>query len=631
MERSQISSKLVVILHADVAGSTALVRLDEQQAHQQIKQTFQNFAQIIAGYHGQVNELRGDALLAEFDRASDAVAAALAFQQQQSGSNAEFADTTRPEVRVGIALGEVVIDRDTVTGAGVVIAQRLEQMAEPGGVVIQGAAYETIPERFPFKFSSIGNQEIKGFDDSIRAFRVEPVEGQAIPGPQLSTRTNLATGSRKWIAAGTVGMVVAVLVAIAWFRPEQRPPGTAPVGSISGVASERPKIAVLPFVNLSGGEEQEYFADGMTEDLITDLSKVSGLFVIARNSTFSYKGQPVDVRRVAKDLGVRYVLEGSVRRSGDKIRINAQLIDATSGGHLWADRFDGDWGDVFGMQDAITEKIVDALAVELETGERDQIARQYTNSVEAYDYFLRGRDHFSRRNRDDNRLAASLFVEAIELDPAFAQAYSLLAWAQIRDVINGWTASPESSLDEAREAARKAIELDARLAQAYFVRSLIFRTQRDHVQAAREAEKAIEIDPGYADAYVLLASLLYYSGGAEDGLKLIQKAKQLNPNYPSNYPFHLGQAYFLLHRYEDAAAAFQAALETNPTSERSRVWLAATYGQAGQIDDAEFEVEEILALDPDFSIQRMRDNIPLKVPDDIEHFIAGLQKAGLPN
>ncbi|MBT8436632.1 MAG: tetratricopeptide repeat protein [Gammaproteobacteria bacterium] len=625
MAKGRLTDTLAVILHADVAGSTGLVQQNEQIAHQRIQETFRRFGNIIKQYHGQVRELRGDALLAEFERPSGAVSAALAFQANHGEYLTRFNDGIRPRVRVGIAMGEVVVADDTITGEGVVLAQRLEQLAQPDAVVIQASAYETIPGRFPFDFADLGEQEVKGFDKPVRAYSANLKKDADLPPPERADHR-----TRNTRVAITVIVVVAIGVALMWYQPREVREEPASPESKALTLSDKPSIAVLPFLNMSDDFQQEYFADGMTEDLITDMSKVNGLFVIARNSTFAYKDQPIDVRKVAEELGVRYVLEGSVRRNEDKIRINAQLIDATTGGHLWAERYDGDMGDVFILQDKITEQIVTALAVKLDSGERSDIGRPYTNSVEAYDNFLLGRVHFFRRTKEDNALAQTIFQKVIELDPAFAQAYSLLAWSHTRDVINSWSETPVKSLKQAYESAQKAIQFDDELAQAYFVMALVYRSQKDHVKAAEQAEKAIQMDPDYADAYVLLASLLYYSGGAEEGLKLMHKAKQLNPNYPSNYPFHLGQAHFLLRQYEDAVDAFQAAIDINPTSQRSHVWLAATYGQSGQFDDAEFEAEEILILDPDFSVQRTRENVPLKVPNDIEHFIEGLRKAGLP-
>lgn len=630
MAKDLLSGKLAVILHADVEGSTQLVQQNEQLAHNRIQDAFRRFSQTIEKYQGRVQELRGDALLAEFERPSDAVSAALAFQANHANYSEQLSDNILPTVRVGIAMGEVIIADNTVTGAGVVMAQRVEQLAEPGGICITGAIHEALPQRMPFEQVNLGEQQVKGFDEAVRVYRVKLKLGESIPPPQ-DTR-QLEAPPKRWrliVAAAAIGIVVAGGAAY-WLKPWVSQEEPASIERMGFPLADRHRIAVLPFTNMSGDEKQEYFADGMTEDLITDLAKISRLFVVARNSTFSYKGQPIEVRQVAEELGVRYVLEGSVRRSEEKIRINAQLIDATTGGHLWAERYDGVMGDVFTMQDTITEQIVTALAVKLDAGERDEIARPYTNNVEAYDKFLLGRVHFFRRTKEDNALATTIFQEVIKLDPAFAQAYSLLAWAYTQAVINAWSDTPGRSLEQAYTAAQKAIMLDDELAQAYFVMALVYRSQNDHVKAAQKAEKAIEIDPDYADAYVLLASLLYYSGGAQEGLKLIRKAKQLNPNYPSNYSFHLGQAHFLLRQYEEAADAFQAALDSNPTSERSHVWLAATYGQSEQFDDADFEVEEILILDPVFSIQRARESVPLKNPIDIEHFIGGLQKAGLP-
>ena len=357
MTEDRLPSKFAFILHADVAGSTELVRRNEHVAHKRIQETFRRFSDIISTYHGHVRELRGDALLAEFERASGAASAALAFQAEHKDYLSSLDDPIRPRVRVGIAMGEVIIADDTITGAGVVLAQRLEQLSEPGGVVIQGAVYETIPRRLPFSYDNLGNQELKGFEELIRAYSVSLDAGNSIPPAEESI---------------------------------------SPIEKLTLALPNKPSIAVLPFDNMSSDPEQGYFSDGITEDIITTLSKVPDLFVIARNSAFTYKGTAIDVKQVAQDLGVRYVVEGSVRKAGQRVRVTAQLIDALTGHHLWADRYDRDLSDIFALQDEITREIVTAVDVELTEGDQIRAWRDGAGDMAAYEYFAKGRDYFSR-------------------------------------------------------------------------------------------------------------------------------------------------------------------------------------------------------------------------------------------
>jgi len=336
MDMDQLSRKLAVILHADVVGSTSLVHEDESLAHQRIQGAFRCFSETIEKYHGRVRELRGDALLADFERPSDAVTAALSFQADHACYVDKLDDDIRPVVRIGIAMGEVIVADSTVTGAGVVLAQRVEQLSEPGGVCITAAIHEGMPKRMPFDLAARGEQQVKGFDELVRVYDVSLKAGGAIPEPEVLAQSE----------------------------------------SAAPAVPDRPSIAVLPFDNMSGDSEQEYFADGISEDLITALSKIHWFFVIARNSSFAYKGQSVDVTRVADELGVRYVIEGSVRNAGKRVRISAQLIDATTGRHVWAERYDRSLVDIFELQDEMTQTIVGAVEPELSAVEREQAARK---------------------------------------------------------------------------------------------------------------------------------------------------------------------------------------------------------------------------------------------------------------
>ncbi len=371
MAAKRLSGKLAVILHADVVGSTVLVQQNEQTAHARIQDSFQRFGKTISNYHGKVRELRGDALLAEFERASDAISAALSFQSDQANYNAQLDDDIRPLVRVGIAMGEVVIADDTITGAGVVLAQRLEQLADPGGLCITPAIREAMPRRMPFELENIGEQELKGFDEPVGVYRVALTSGATVPSPEPGRSSDSAVGSQRLRIVATAVVLAVIAAATYGFVTWQSSEAIIPE-SAQQIPSEKPSIAVLPFNNMSGDPDQEYFADGITEDLTTDLSRISGLFVVARNSSFSYKGRSVDLRTVARELGVQYVLEGSVRRADDQIRINAQLVDGSNGGHVWADRFDGTMADIFTLQDNVNREIVAALKVNLTAGRRKE-------------------------------------------------------------------------------------------------------------------------------------------------------------------------------------------------------------------------------------------------------------------
>ena len=441
---------------------------------------------------------------------------------------------------------------------------------------------------------------------------------------------NIALTSRHrdlWVRAGAVTALIIVLATVAALV--RVGPWKVPA-DMAGQEATPNSIAVLPFDNLSGDPAQEYFADGMTDDLITKLARNPDLLVIARDSSFFYKGRPVDIREVAERLKVRYILHGSIRRAGEQIWFNAQLIDATTEGHLWAERYDGHLGNVFALQDDIVGNILSALSIRGGMEESAGVRQQETGSPEAYDYFLHGRNRFFLyASKDDNRKARELYQKAIELDPDFALAYAMLAWTYAFEAMNGWSEVREESLAQAHALATRAVVSDKELPIAYFVRGLVYRERGEYMKALVEAEKAIAIDSSYANAHVLLATLLYYTGRPREGLERIKKAMKLNPHHPYNYPFHLGQAYFILGRYQEAIEALEQGLGTNPSSERMRVWLAAAYAQAGREEDAKWEAEQVLALNPDFSLQRIQQAFPFKDPADIERFLDGLRIAGI--
>jgi adenylate cyclase len=593
MAKDRLSGKLAVILHADVAGSTQLVQQDEQLAHERIQDAFRRFSDTIGKYHGRVQELRGDALLAEFERASDAVTAALSFQSDHHDYLEKSKGDIQPKIRVGIALGEVIIADSTVTGSGVVLAQRVEQIAEPGGLCITSAIDEALPNRMPFSIESLGEQTLKGFDESVRVYRVQLNKGESVPPPQQKSHRRV-TPKNWWQRVEIAAVVVLIAVGIGYWSksslPQEEP---ASIERMAFPLPDKPSIAVLPFTNMSDDPKQEYFVDGMTEDLITDLSQLSGLFVIARNSVFTYKDKPTKVSQVAEELGVRYVLEGSVRRAGNQVRINAQLIDATTGGHLWAKRYDGSLEDIFALQDDVTQKIVAALAVELTVDDLALRDRGDAVNTAAYDDFLQGWAYYKLGRPEDLARGITHFEEAIRLDPEYTQAHAALAALYWEIYSNDWAPGlgilsfeVEDGWEEHLELAMKAPNSLARSLNSRVLGSL-----GRYEEAVIEAEKAVALGGNDATAYAGLAAALIRAGSPAEGADLIRKAMRLDPHYPPNYLITLGQAQFDMENYRAAAATFERAIKRNIDNELSWIYLAATYAYLNRIDEGDAAIE----------------------------------------
>jgi adenylate cyclase len=385
----------------------------------------------------------------------------------------------------------------------------------------------------------------------------------------------------------------------------------------------------LPFDNMNGDPTQEYFSDGLTEDLITDLSRISGLFVIARNSVFTYKGTPVLVQQIASDLGVNYVLEGSVRKSGTRIRINAQLVDAATGRHLWAERYDRELTEVFALQDEVVQKIVSALAVELTPDEAQRLSQAAKADPEIYDLMLQGRERFVTFTREGNAAARAIFERVIAMDPSNARAHARLAFTHAQDVIRGWTGSPKAAINRALDAGRVALALDDTLPQVHFVLANVRMAQRQPAAALAAAQRAVELDPNYADGHAAIAQALNWAGRPQEAMEKIDKALRLNPRHPFIYSYILGHANFVADRFDSAASALETVLERNPDFVHGHIYLAASYGHLGRTDDAAWEIEELQLLHPEFSLERARQSALYQNRTDLERFIEGLRKAGL--
>ena len=564
------SRKLAVILHADVVGSTELVLRDESLAHERIQGCFGRFSETIQAYGGMTQEIRGDALVAEFTRASDAIIAAIAFQIENTDSNARFEDGLGPQLRIGVSLGEVIIADNTVTGAGIVLAQRLEQIAAPGGVVVQGSVAETVPSRLPFDYESLGEQILKGFNEPVRAFVVNLKSGEPVPDPEF----NAATPE---VEAGFDSQHVTLEL------------------------PDKPSIAVLPFTNMSDDPEQEYFSDGVSEDIITELSKISKLFVIARNSTFTYKGRAVDIKQVGREQGVRYVLEGSVRRSGDRLRITAQLIDATTGHHLWAQRYNRVVQDVFELQDEITREVTSALQVELTEGEQALLWASGTQSLEAWEIVIQIPGLLFSHTRESVLISRRLAEQALDLDKDYAEAWTMLGLSHWEEVFNGWSENPGASLKLAIDAAEHSQSIDDSNPNTYALLTWTQLSLRRYDQAYDLAQQAMVLGPSNSFVAGVASDVALFCNRPDDMVVLLNKAIRLCPIYPAWYPSGLAWAYLLMDRREDAIATAQMSIKIDRNYPFNYMVLAVAFAELDRMQEARTAIENLLRIDPKYS------------------------------
>jgi adenylate cyclase len=498
--------------------------------------------------------------------------------------NADVPREQRIEFRIGINLGDVVVEDGDIYGDGVNVAARLENLAEPGAVYISRAVRDFVDDHAEMTLEDLGEKPLKNIAKPVRVFRIAAPD-QAVAAPS---------------AAGSPAL------------------------------PHKPSIAVLPFANMSGDAEQEYFTDGMTEDLITDLSKVSGLFVIARNSSFVYKGRSAKVQEIGRDLGVRFVLEGSIRKAGNRVRITAQLIDAGSGGHLWAERFDRDLTDIFATQDEVVEKIVGALAVTLTQGEERRLRRRGTSNVEAYETWLRARESLSRSTREGVAQARAMHLRAIELDPNFAAPHAGLSLAAISDYVSDWAADPAQALDEAERWARRALELGDQEPVGHLALGSVLVWRRNLEGALAEFRRMIELDPNFAQGHSATGLALMYASRPAEALEAFAIAKRLDPHHASIVLHFVAQTYFSLGNYEAAVERLLERIARTPATDSSRMMLASCYGHLGRADDARAAWAELLKVNPDFSLAQRQRVLPYKNAADFQRIVEGLAKAGLP-
>jgi adenylate cyclase len=584
MNTERTKRKLTAILSADVKGYSRLMGEDEKGTLHTLNVYKEVMSNLIQSHHGRVVDAPGDNVLAEFASVVDAVECAVEIQKELKSRNAVLPENRRMEFRIGINLGDVIEEGDSIYGDGVNIAARLQGLAEAGGVCISGTAYDQVENKLGLEYESLGEQEVKNIAKRIRAYcakmKTAKTQTNSVKHPQLP---------------------------------------------------DRPSIAVLPFANISGDPEQEYFADGIAEDVITALSKFRWFFVIARNSTFTYKGKSVDVKTVAQDLGVRYVLEGSVRKSGKRVRITAQLIEARTGHHVWAERYDRDLEDIFAVQDEITESIVTSIGPEFLSAEMQRAQRRDVRSLDAWDYAMRAAYHHSRYTKEDSAEAQRLLLKAIELDPLNVGGFCLLAFTHLMQVQFGWSESVDQSIQEAAEAAKKAVAIDDRDAWAHMALGLVDLISRRYDDAIGRFKRAIDLNPSLANAYGALGQALALAGEYNAAVEQINKAIRLSPRDPFlvYWVGHLGLAAITEERYDEAYEWGKKCVQENPNFPGGHRIIASSCGHLGRTKEAQAALTQLLLLMPGMTIDDVRKQVPFKDPRDMERYLDGLRKAGL--
>ncbi len=587
MADERVNRKLAAILAADVVGYSRLMGADEAGTLAALKHHRQAiFDPAVAAHNGRIVKLIGDGTIVEFGSVVDAVNCALSVQRSDGALPDEAMHEPKIVLRIGINLGDVIMEGDDIYGDGVNIAARLEPLAEPGGVCVSSIVNESVGNRIDARFSDGGEIDVKNIDRPIRIWNWHPGAAPDLAKPDAAKRGPNATTA---------------------------------------------SIAVLPFTNMSGDPEQEYFSDGITEDIITDLSKIAGLTVIARNSSFAYKGRSVDIREVGKELGVGSVLEGSIRRASNRVRITAQLIDAVNGAHLWADRYDRNLTDIFEVQDDVTHRIVDALKVTLSPAEKARLADTNTSSVAAYDCVLRGREFLLGKDKNAETLgqAVKYFNEALEHDSNYSVAYACLSFANIFDYQNRWTADPDSALPRAEEYARKAMEKDPNEPLAHCVTAMCASWGKDLDRAQAEVDIAVSLNPNLALAHNLRGTIRTYAGRPLEAIPEIEQAMRLDPALNSQFLHFLGLAYLLAGKFETAAALLRQRVVLVPNTDFTRAILASTLGHLGEMDEARRVWDELKKINPAYTFAEHMGRQPFKREQDVQLIAEGLRKAGV--
>ena len=599
MANEGFKRKLAAILSADIEGYSRLMDDDEEATVRKLTSYRTTISNLVQQYSGRVVDSPGDNILAEFKSVVDAVKCAVEIQRDIAGQNAELPDERKMQFRIGVNLGDVIEEEDRIYGAGVNIAARLEGLADAAGICISGTAFDQVKGKLSLGYQFVGEQTVKNIPDPVRAYKVLMDEKDA--GKLIGVEKKASNKGWFWAAAAAV--VIAVVVLGIW-QFYLRPPAVEPasVEKMAYPLPEKPSIAVLAFDNLSGDPDHEFIADGISENIITVLSYIPELFVIARNSSFTYKGRPVKVQQVSEELGVKYVLEGSVLLSEKKLRITAQLIDALTGGHIWSERYDRDFGDLLNLIDEITLAIAVALQVELTTGEQARAIS--TDNLDAWRYFNKGGGIFLKFTKEAFVKSRELFKKALEIDPNYAAALTSLAWTHFMDARFGYTDSREESFTRAVELANQSEALDDKQPMVHSLLQFIYLIQKQYDKAIEEGRKAVALDPNNAQSYAIHGETLFRSGFFEESVPICEKAIRLHPYAPLYFFANLANAYYWVGRYEESLAVAEQLINRSKktgfrTGERWGFWFSARAKvKLGRESEAKEDFAKYLELAP---------------------------------
>jgi len=627
LNEPKVTRKLRAILSADVKGYSLLMADDETFTIKTLKEYRSIMSTLIQEHNGRVVDAPGDNLLADFSSVVDAVECAVEIQRRLKTENDQLDDDKKLQYRIGVNIGDVVQDGDRIYGNGVNVAARIEGLAEPGGVCISRNAYDHISEKLNYGYEYLGEHSVKNIKKPVRVYKLLMADEDA--GKLIGDAPKLV--AKKWIWATAV-LAIIVITSVVWqvyqnvSKQEFEP---ASIDEMAYPLPERPSIAVLAFDNMSGDHEQDYLGDALTDQIITTLSKSQRLFVIARNSTFSYKGKAVKVQQVAEELGVRYVLEGSVQKSGVKIRINTQLIDAITGHHIWAEKYDRELKEIFVLQDEIAMKIMGAVGAEVTIGKRAHILEKGTKNVEAYLKVLQGYEHLYSLGVESNLKARKLAEEAIAIDTRYSDAYFILGATHVMEVTSGTTKSFKKSLEESVRLFKKTLSLDDSHPLAIGALAYIYVVQKQWDKAFSQAQRGIELNPGMANPH--LGTVLMYAGKYEESIEWYKRCVRLDPKGPAFYFVLLGNNNRCLGRYEEAIEYMHKAIDRQQDYFLPHLQLAAIYALTGRQEEAETEAATVLSITPTFSLKKFGMALPYKDQVCKERIIEGARKAGLPD
>jgi adenylate cyclase len=634
MTPDNLKRKLTTILSADVKGYSRLMGEDEEWTLRTLTNYKGIIRNLVGEHRGRVISSPGDNVLAEFASVVDAVQCAVEIQQMLRAKNAVLPETRRMEFRIGINLGDVIEEGDSIYGDGVNIAARLEGLAEAGGICISGSAYEQIENKIPLQYDYLGEHEVKNIARPVRVYRAK-IEPEAVPSIVLEEKKPEKKKISRALMAGIALVLIAAAAALYLFafRPTASKTEVASKEKMAFPLPDKPSIAVLPFANMSGDPKQEFFCDGITEDIITALSKIPRLFVIASNSTFTYKGKPVKVKQVSEELGVRYVLEGSVQRSGDRVRITAQLIDTLSGHHLWSERYERDMKDLFALQDEVTLRILTALQVKLVEGEHASFGEKFFGRKQGLDCYLKiweSTYYLRLFSKEGLTKARQIAEEIITRWPENPWGYANSSYTHYIELFSGSTKFPQESLKKAIELSQKAITLDSSNYYAHTLLGLSYCYLKEYDKAISEGERAIDLSPNSSVANGNHAYILTFAGRYKDAIPYYFKTIRINPLISTFY-IGLGNCYLFLDRYEEAAKAYKQAIRLAPDMHIPHTNLASVYMALGREKEARAEAAEVLRINPKFSLDNWEraGRAVFKNQEDINRYISRLRKLGM--